>query len=143
MKELLIPLLVGGSVSLLGGGLLWMHVRKWREQRADEELAEGERTHLRARYRRRMQASGLLVLLGLLLMLSTEKIPWRQAPLLFTIYVGVLLLLTAWIVTLAIADAVSSRFHTQAELSRIRREQRALEESLSRLRRKESNGKDQ
>ena len=140
MQELLIPLICGGTVCTVGCLMLWGHIANWREQRADSSLEEAELEHFHKRFRRRMQTSGMIVLLGIMLCLATEKIPWQMAPGLFTLYVIVLLGLVCWVVLLALGDFASNRAFGRAALGRIRRKQQALEIELDQLRKRGSDG---
>lgn len=132
MQELLIPVLVGGSVLTLGLLLIRSHLRDRRVHQNDPLLTENERLHFERQFWRRMQGSVLLSLLGVLLGLSTDKLPWN--PRIFAVYLLVLLALVIWIVLLALGDMISSRYHTRAALSRLRRQQQEMEANLNRLR---------
>lgn len=140
VQELLIPLVIGGTVALVGCVMLWGHVANWREQQADRELEADELEHYRKQFRRRMQTSGMIVLLGIMLCLATEKIPWQRAPGMFSIYVILLLGLVCWVVLLALGDFASNRAFGRVALGRIRRKQEALEVELEQIRRRGPNG---
>ena len=136
MQELLITLLIGGSVFLLGMFLLRVHMIAWRKHRLDPQIEGQERRHYQLQFRRRMQTSGIISLLGVLLCLATSRIPWGRFPALFTVYVVLLLGLVAWLLMLALGDYLSSQVHNRAALSRIQRKQRELESELESLRRR-------
>ena len=138
MQELLIPVLVGGSVLALGLLLIRSHLRDRRVHQNDPLLTENERRHFELQFWRRMQGSALLSLLGILLGLSTDKLPWN--PKIFAVYLLVLLGLVIWIVLLALGDMISSRYHTRAALTRLRRQRQELEANLYRLRQKKEEG---
>jgi len=123
-----------------GLGLMAAHVHAWRRQRQDPSLDEFDRDHYRARYRRRLQTSGLIALLGLLIPLGDAPFLWRQGVRISTIFWLAILLLTAWIVLLALGDIASTRAHARVALSRIRRKQRELESRANELKRRRSNG---
>ena len=54
------------SLALIGlsGFMLDLHRRSWRAAEQDESLSDHERRDLQSQYRRRMQASGIIGLLG-------------------------------------------------------------------------------
>ena len=133
----------GGA--LIVGGILMLrsHKRVWEQQQADPELDEEDRSFLGRRYRRRMQASGLLTLIGLMLPLGDLVRVFAGAPGWFAAYWIVVLLLVMWLVMLAIGDLASTKVHTTIALNRIRAEQRKLEREAAALRAQLSNGHDQ
>ena len=53
---------------------------------------------------------------------------------------GGVLLLTGWMVFLALGDILSTATHAQASLARMKAQQRELQDELNQLRRKGSNG---
>lgn len=140
MQDRIVATAVGGALFVAGLVLMSWHLRNWRSRRDDPDLDDEERRFFRARFRRRMQTSGLLALLGILLPVG-DYIPWEKAPGLFTIYWGGVLLLLVWVILLAVGDMLSTGAHSRASLSRIREEQRKLREELHRLRARKSNGR--
>lgn len=125
---------------LVATGLLMMraHLKAWREQKNDPSINGFDRAHYYTRFRRRMQTSGLLVLVGLLIPVGDVVIQWQNAPLLGALYWGAVLLLVLWIIVLGLSDLVVIRAHSRAALGRIRRQQRELEEQLDEIRRRAS-----
>src|SRR5690554_5158092 len=100
--------------------LLRAHYRTWQAQKQDSKLDDLDRRHYYARYRRRMQTSGMLALLGLLLPIGDAFIP-ADAPGVFGIYWIAVLLLTFWVVLLGLGDMVSTTAYSKASMARIRR----------------------
>ncbi|MBW3540014.1 MAG: hypothetical protein KY476_07085 [Planctomycetes bacterium] len=134
--------LVGGVVAFIGLLMMRHHVIRWRTQKNDPELESGERQHYYARYRRRMQTSGLLALIGPLIVLSDPEIlPWRKAPGWYGVYLVCLLCLVVWVILQAVGDMASTKAHSRVSLARIRREQRELEQKLAELKSRRSNGR--
>jgi amino acid permease len=134
--------LVGGVVAVIGLLMLRHHVLRWRMQKNDPALDPGERQHYYSRYRRRMQTSGLLVLVGILVLIGDLPfIPWQNAPGWFAVYWGGVLCLVVWVILQALGDMASTKAHSRASLSRIRREQRELEQKLAELKSRRSNGR--
>lgn len=136
MKADLIMLhVVALSITLFGAGLIRWHRSQWIRQQQDPAIEPGERLFLSGQYRRRMQASGMLLLLGILLNASNEfLIPWQKFQPLFFAYVGLMLALVAWMVLLALADLFATRIMHQAALARLREQQRELEHTIGQMR---------
>ncbi len=109
----LFPLLV----VCLGLGLIYSHVDGWRAAK-ESGLSAGNLDFQWRRFRRRVQASGMVVLLGAALA-AGQLISPRRHPSLFVYFWAGVFLLAVWVVLLALADAVSSRQH----LTRLRHQQ--------------------
>jgi hypothetical protein len=138
-----IPSLVFGF-ALAGGGaaaVVW-HLRSWRAKQGDASLTPQEREHYHRQYRRRLQTSGIIVLLGILFPIGDPDglVPWKGHPLGLTIYWFVVLALTLWVMLLAVGDLASTRTHTRDALQRLREQQRELEREAARLRARSTNG---
>ena len=139
-RELIAPL-VGLVLVAIGLGLMRWHFVAWREQRTDPSLTDAERGLYERRYRRRMQTSGLLALLGVLLGLGDVVVAQRISPVLFAAWVLAMLLLVLWIILLALGDMASTAVHSRQQLARVRQEQRALELRLEEMRNRRSDGR--
>ncbi len=89
---------------LLAAVLVYSHWHGWRQSQdvaGDEEELD---FHWR-QFRRRMQASVMLAVVGLVLPLHT----FIRTPVLMTVFLFGLLVLVLWIVALAVADYVACR----------------------------------
>ena len=133
---------VGVAIVIAGVLLLRSHYRSWQQQQADPELDDRERRHLRRRFRRRVQASGLLTLVGVMIALWGVESIFRNAPGLFSVSVFVVIGLTMWVALLAMGDLAATRAHSQVDLSRLEHMQRELEQELAALKSRRSNGRD-
>ena len=133
---------VGVGAGLLLTGLLFMrwHVQEWRQEKNDPDLDPNDRKHFYARYRRRMQTSGMLVFLGVLIPLGDWLIDRNKNPLPATIVWIVVLLLTMWVIVMALGDMLSTRTHSQVALSKVRQKQKELERQVAELRSRDNNG---
>jgi len=131
---------VGLTLVIAGLCMLRTHVLAWKRQQSDESLDNSDRAHLYARYRRRLQTSGLIAILGLLIPLGDSPMFWKQGPAVSTLFWGAILVITFWISLLALGDLVATRTHARIALSRIQRKQRDLEEQLAQLKKRNSNG---
>jgi hypothetical protein len=119
----------------VSAALLWSHWTTWRRVR-DERLEGAERRFAWGQFRRRMQSSGMVGIVGALMLAA----PWVRAPLAVLFYWSGIVLLLVWIILLATADALATRVH----FSQLRRddliEEIQLRARLSQLRRQ--NGHD-
>jgi len=96
------------SLILLGtaGILLDSHRRAWRSLRQDESTSDPERRFGRSQYIRRMIASGIIGLTGVVIGVG-PLIPHQPVPM--AIYVLVLLSACCWLLILAAIDALAIR----------------------------------
>jgi len=111
-----------------------VHLRAWRT--ADHGgLAEVEREFQSRRFRRRLQTSAMLGVIGLLVLgeLWLDRLFKDDLPrLLYWSGVGLLLL---WLLLLAASDWLASRQHYRGQLDRLQTDRDALRGELERLRR--------
>ena len=141
MNNWLISASVGAILLLVGLVMMRSHTRSWRQQNLDTTLDEFDRQHYYARYRRRLQTSAMIALVGILIAVGDSPlIPWRNFQRAFAVYWVVVLMFTLWIVLLAIGDLSSSRAHSQVALARVRKKQRDLESQVEQIKRRGSNG---
>ena len=74
----------------------------------------------------------MLIGVGALVAVGDQLLSWEDAPGWFAVYWLIVLLITFWIVILAIGDMAQTKVHTRASMARIRRKQRELREELAR-----------
>lgn len=114
--------------------LVISHLRAWRA--ADHGgLAEAEREFQERRFRRRLQTSAMVGVIGLLLLgeLWLDKVFKDELPrLMYWSGVGLLLL---WLLLLAASDWLASRQHYRGQLDRLQTDRDALRGELERMRR--------
>ncbi len=139
-KSWLISAGFGGALLVAGLWMMRSHSRAWQAQKTDAELDESEIRFFRRRFRRRMQASGMMALIGILLPIGDWVDLFRPAPGWFAAYWGMVLLLVMWLFLLAIGDMVSTRAHAAVALNRIKAQQRQLEQEAVALRKQASTG---
>lgn len=133
---------LGSALTLGSIAMLVVQVRARRSQ-ADDEEDEFERRHMARRFRRRLQTTFLLALLGLFLALHPLIIPVpKAAPRLFAAWWMLALFVALWVVVLALADILSTSAHTKVALDRIHLRQRELQQRLENMQRRQSNGHD-
>lgn len=138
---------VGASLSVFGLLLMRWHIREWRQERNDSTLDPQDLLHYHARYRRRMQTSGMLVLLGVLipvmdwLIEQQARQPQQQQWVIAATLVGFLVFgLIGWVFLLAFGDMLSTRTHSTVALAKVRQKQRELERQLEAFKSRETNG---
>ncbi len=115
--------------------LLWHHQRVWQAAQTDD-LDERDFDFRRRQYRRRMQASAMIGIVGVAV----------AASLIITddILAGILwiavLALVAWMLLLALADLVCSVYHYRQLRAEYTQEQVELKAKLKQIHRREGNG---
>jgi hypothetical protein len=92
----------------LSGALLDMHRRSWRRADNDRSLSPTERRHALAQFRRRMQASGIIGVLGVGIGIG-PLVPHRPWPI--TLYLLSIACACLAITVLAAIDAWATRQH--------------------------------
>jgi len=132
-------MLPGLSLCAFGLLLIRSHRRSWKSQQEELELDEADREHFRKRFYRRMQASGMMVLIGVLMIVGLLFIT-KEHKLLFGFYWMGVLVLTFWLIVLALGDAVSIAIYSRSAQSRLNEQRRILEAELERLRAQQGNG---
>jgi len=117
------------------GLLLWIHWRAWRACRS-EELDERAFDFRRRQFRRRMQASAMIGIVGVAVVVSLVIADTLMTALLWLVVVS----LVVWMLLLAFADMVSSYFYYAQIRAHHTAEHAALQAHLERIRRREGNG---
>ena len=129
---------VGAFVWFFGIAMVTWHV--WRRRRFlnDLDVSPTELKFLEQQYRRRMQTSALTITLGALISMCDYLPQFRTSPGFAAAYVMGLLLLSMWLVLLALGDAVASRVHMSQTLRKNRQTRQALQEAVNELRAKQA-----
>jgi len=136
--DLTVWILFSGSVMAISAGLIWSHFRTWKSaQRRD--LEPRELGFLQRQFRRRMQTSSMLLLLGGAI-LAGYWVP-RERPSLYVFYWCGVFLWTIWIMLLAVGDAVLSRLYLRAEVRQRQIDQARAQAELHRTTLSKRNGK--
>ena len=87
---------------------------------------------------RRMQTSALTITLGALISMCDYLPQFRTSPGFAAAYVMGLLLISMWLVLLALGDAVASRVHMSQSLRKNRLTRQALQDAIDELRQKQA-----
>lgn len=144
MNDIKASLTMGITLVLLGALLIRWHRAAWGRHRDTETGDARERRHYRLQFRRRMQVSVWLILLGIMIPYGDWLMVQRRNPLWITIFWIAALTVALWIMLLAVIDWLSTRMYvraTRAALAGLARKQRALEAEADRLRSRGSNGR--
>lgn len=134
-----IPALVFGGCLVIGGAaaLVW-HIRTWRARRVDESVSAEERRYYRRQFLRRIQTSGLIVLIGVLFPIGDPEREelWQDQPRGLAIFWIIVLGLALWVMALGLSDLLSTRIHSRdaiGKLRRLREQQRELEREIAQI----------
>lgn len=128
----MVAALVAAALVAASAGLIAWNVREWRAAAA----GGGERGELdfrRRQFRRRVQTSGLLGVLGLLI-LGGQWIAAERAPNLFVFYWVGVAVLTLWMALLALGDLLATRLYAGRQQRRWLNEQLVSRAALERSR---------
>lgn len=127
LNAYIIPL----AIVLAAGGLIWWNVESWRRDRQSGDAAEV--SFARRQFRRRVQASGLLGLVGAALCVG-QLIPAAEYPMLMACFWLGVVLLVFWAVLLALGDMAVNRQRLKSFQHHRRIEEAKLNAELQRLR---------
>lgn len=144
INQIKASLAVGIVLILLGSAMIRWHFAAWRAHRDDASSDDRERNHYRTQFRRRLQVSALLILLGIMIPLGDALMELRRDPRFLAWYWIAVLGVLFWIMLLAAFDWVSTRMHNRAmraTLASLARKERELMAEAERLRGRGSNGR--
>jgi len=131
-------LAVGALVWLFGIAMVLWHVRQRRVALNDVSLVPADLKFSEQQYRRRLQTSALTITLGALIAMCDYLPQFRTSPGFAAGYVATLLLLSMWLVLLALGDAIASRVHMSQSLRRNRQTREALQRAIDDLRQEQA-----
>lgn len=129
---------VGALVWFFGIAMISWHVYRRRRYLNDAGILPTELKFLEQQYRRRMQTSALIITLGALISMCDYLPQVKTSPGFAAAYVMGLLLLSMWLVLLALGDAVASRVHLSQSLRKNRNTRQELQEAINELRAKQA-----
>ena len=144
MNDIKASLAFGATLVLVAVWLMRWHRQAWKEHSLDAMNDDRTRHHYRRQFRRRIQVSVLLLLLGIMIPLGDWLMLQRKHPQWIAAFWMAVLALAMWIMMLAVFDWLSTRMHvrtTRAALAGLARKQRELEAEVERLRNRDSNGR--
>jgi hypothetical protein len=120
--------------------LMRSHRRTWRLHQSDISAEPRELDYRRRRFRRRMQSSAMLGILGLAI-LAGHFIRPPLPVLAVLIYWACVILLVFWLMLLAMADIISTRLHFGQLRRHYQSEQTRLHAQIGRMTKAAGNGK--
>jgi predicted lipid-binding transport protein (Tim44 family) len=120
--------------------MLYSHLRAWREYQR-QPLENDERDYRRRQFRRRMQSSTMLGLLGVGLGAGQALMLWFPSPFWLGVFWAAMLLGLLWVGLLALADAWETRHFYGRRQCQCLIERAALEAKLRRIQEGRGNGK--
>ena len=132
----------GGGLAVVGLSMMAWHHKSWKKQREEPGFNQWDLTRLKTRCRRRMQTSGMIAVLGVMLAVGDALI-WSQGPLVATVYWIVVIAMGGWLLLLGVGDLLTVRVDSKLardELQRIGQKRAKLETELEEMRRRGSNG---
>jgi hypothetical protein len=120
----------GVLLVIIAGLLIRKNELDWADAAADDQLTPSLTPMLRSRYRRRLQASVLLLLIGV--MIPIGDLPaWKAHPKMFGFYWLFVIVLVAWVVLLALADWLSVYLYSRIATGGLERVQAARAQLLA------------
>jgi hypothetical protein len=139
-----LPALVFGACLVAGGtaALVW-HVKSWRRHQQDEATSVAELAYYRRQYARRLQATGLIVLIGVLVPIGDLPL-WKDYPGGWAVFWMAVLGMTLWVLLLGWSDLLSTRVHSRDAILRLhslREKQRELEREIARIKSRSPDGR--
>ncbi len=124
---------VGLGLILLGAFFMRGHIVEWQREKNDPTLDPVDQKHYQVRYRRRMQTSGMIILLGIVIPLG-DWLLVKKFVVTATIIYFMVFGLIGWILLMAFGDMVSTKAHSQIALAKVRKKQRELAQEAADLR---------
>ncbi|GIT30765.1 MAG: hypothetical protein Ct9H300mP1_28110 [Planctomycetaceae bacterium] len=88
---------------MAGLAMMAWHHKSWGGQQVEPGFKQWDLKRLKVRYRRRMQTSGMIVVLGVMLAVG-DAVIWSLGPLVATIYWIVVFAMGGWLLLLGVGD---------------------------------------
>ena len=123
----------GGALVALGTGMILSHRKNRRRQRNDDSIDDAEWSHLTNRYRRRMQTSAMVILVGAMIA-GGDALVWNLGPLASTLYWLFVIFLVCWIALLAVGDLTSIQVRARVTSAKYDAMRQKLEDELAQQR---------
>lgn len=133
MQVDLVSLTVGGCILAFGLILIWSNWTVWVRHKLEFANDSHELRHSHFQFRRRVQTSGLIALLGVLIPVADLAFIWQQGIVLVSLLWIAICCVCLWIVLLALGDLATTRAHSRATLARLEAHKRELMEQLEEI----------
>lgn len=129
-----LPAIIFGTILIATS--IGLGVFVWKTRRALDPVVESDdsaRQHADNQFRRRIQVSVILFLIGVLIPVGDQldKL-FVQRPTLFFIWVGSVIFLAFWMVLMALGDWLSTMTYSEIAKAHLRNERQVLEQEIRR-----------
>ena len=124
---------VCAGLVVIAGIMIRSHRRTWANRQAEGLADPADLFHYHNQYRRRIQSSLLMALIGVMILVG-DLITLQMGGLFFGAFWLIVLGLVGYLITLALLDALATMAHTRAALARLRAQRRQLERHAAELR---------
>ncbi len=129
-----LPALIFGAVLIVIAVVMAFFV--WRARRELDAIIDGDegaKLHANRQFRRRMQVSFMLAFVGAMIATGDQLDKFfGQRPAMFLVWVGAIMILTLWMVLMALGDWLSTITYSEIAKAKLRFERRVLEEQIRR-----------
>ena len=133
--DYLSSVLVSVALCVSSAGLMVWHVRAWKRLQS-AGIDPRERDFRRRQYRRRMQTSAMLGVLGVAIFVGQLLMAWPASQMFLVLYWSGVVVLVLWLALLALADMAATGFYYGREKNRCVVEQAKLQNELRQAREK-------
>jgi hypothetical protein len=140
VSDLLSCAVFSAVIVLAAAGLLAWHIRTWRAVRV-RRVDRAELDFRRRQFRRRVQASAMLGLLGPAVFFGSLMMVYRLRPLAITLYWLAVIVVLGWLALLALADVLATKQYFGRVQDHYTVEQAKLRAELRRIQSLRSNGR--
>ena len=127
-----LPALIFGAVLVVVAIVMGVFV--WRARRELDPVIDGDagaRLHADRQFRRRMQVSFMLAVIGAMIAIGDQLDKFfGQRPVMFLVWVGAVIILAFWMVLMALGDWLSTITYSEIAKAKLRFERRHLEEQI-------------
>jgi hypothetical protein len=124
-----------------GAGFIAHHVRTWRRQRERIDLSDEDYRYFRSQYYRRTQASAMMIVLAVAIVIGTNVISVEWHPQLYVYFWCGTVVLVAWMALLAIGDLWLVRRYAARQRGELLRARREIDRKLRELAKSKGNGR--
>lgn len=140
MSSIASVLLVSILMLATTAGMLYSHVRAWREYQQQQLDAE-EYDYRRRQFRRRMQTSAMLGILGIAIFVGYVLTLWLKSPEFTVIFWIAVIMVLLWTCLLALVDIWATKHHFTRMRDHCLVEQAKLRAEIQRMQAFRGNGK--
>ena len=125
---------------LAAGGMIFSHIGAWRGHQ-QEKLEPEEYDYRRRQYRRRMQTSAMLGILGVAILVGYVLTLWLHSPAFTVVYWIAIILVLFWTCLLALVDIWATKHHFRRMRDHCLVERAKLRAEIRRMQAFRGNGK--